>query len=147
MAGLRSELAGCRSTLSLSKIKVMISETKYPSFYKTLVPIVSYHVDMYQSYRIIVLIEMEHVPYHDYIIALIEMESFSLLFEFTLFSRGNNLLETLIFLVFFHIYSAISAHFDCFKGLKWTQTSTSNWNCFFETQSITLLKTIKVLMI
>ena len=35
-AGWRSELAGCRSTLSMSKIKVKISETKYCSFYKTL---------------------------------------------------------------------------------------------------------------
>ena len=33
MAGLRSELAGCRSTLSMSKIKVKISETKYRSFF------------------------------------------------------------------------------------------------------------------
>ena len=32
-----SEVAGCRSTLSMSKIKVRISETKYRSFYKTLV--------------------------------------------------------------------------------------------------------------
>ena len=37
MAGWRSELAGCRSTLSMSKRKVKISETKYRSFYKTLV--------------------------------------------------------------------------------------------------------------
>ena len=37
LAGWRSELAGCRSTLSMSKIKVRISETKYRSFYKTLV--------------------------------------------------------------------------------------------------------------
>ena len=37
MAGWRSELAGCRSTLTMSKIKVRISETKYRSFYKTLV--------------------------------------------------------------------------------------------------------------
>ena len=29
-------LAGCRSTLSMSKIKVKIFETKYPSFYNTL---------------------------------------------------------------------------------------------------------------
>ena len=29
-------LAGCRSTLSMSKIKVKISETKFLSFYKTL---------------------------------------------------------------------------------------------------------------
>ena len=36
MAGWRSELAGCRSTLSMSKIKVRISETKFRSFYKTL---------------------------------------------------------------------------------------------------------------
>ena len=36
MAGWRSEWAGCRSTLSMSKIKVRISETKYRSFYKTL---------------------------------------------------------------------------------------------------------------
>ena len=36
MAGWRSELAGCRSTLSMSKIKVRISETKYLSFYKSL---------------------------------------------------------------------------------------------------------------
>ena len=36
LAGWRSELAGCRSTLSMSKIKVRISETKYRSFYKTL---------------------------------------------------------------------------------------------------------------
>ena len=36
MAGWRSELAGCRSTLSMSKIKVRISEIKYRSFYKTL---------------------------------------------------------------------------------------------------------------
>ena len=36
MAGWRSELAGCRSTLSMSKIKVRIFETKYRSFYKTL---------------------------------------------------------------------------------------------------------------
>ena len=36
MAGWRSELAGCRSTLSMSKTKVKISETKYRSFYKTL---------------------------------------------------------------------------------------------------------------
>ena len=36
MAGLRSELAGCRITLSMSKIKVKISETKYHSFYNTL---------------------------------------------------------------------------------------------------------------
>ena len=32
LAGWRSELAGCRSTRSLSKIKVKISETKYHSF-------------------------------------------------------------------------------------------------------------------
>ena len=38
MAGWRSELAGCSSTLSMSKIKVKISETKYCSFYKTLAP-------------------------------------------------------------------------------------------------------------
>ena len=31
-----SELAGCRSTLSMSEIKVKISKTKYRSFYKTL---------------------------------------------------------------------------------------------------------------
>ena len=37
MAGWRSELAGCRSALSMSKIKVRISETKFRSFYKTLV--------------------------------------------------------------------------------------------------------------
>ena len=37
MAGWRSELAGCRSTLSMSNIKVRISETKYCYFYKTLV--------------------------------------------------------------------------------------------------------------
>ena len=37
MAGWRSELAGCRSSLSMSKIKVRISETKFRSFYKTLV--------------------------------------------------------------------------------------------------------------
>ena len=36
MAVLRSELAGCRSTLSMSKIKVKISETKFLSSYKTL---------------------------------------------------------------------------------------------------------------
>ena len=36
MAGWRSELAGCRSTLSLSKIKVKISDSKFLSFYKTL---------------------------------------------------------------------------------------------------------------
>ena len=36
LAGWRSELAGCRSTLSMSKIKVKISETKFLSFYKTL---------------------------------------------------------------------------------------------------------------
>ena len=36
LAGLRSELAGCRSALSMLKIKVRISETKYRSFYKTL---------------------------------------------------------------------------------------------------------------
>ena len=36
LAGWRSELAGRRSTLSMSKIKVKISETKYRSFYKTL---------------------------------------------------------------------------------------------------------------
>ena len=30
-------MAGCRSTLSMSKIKVKISETKYRSFYKTLI--------------------------------------------------------------------------------------------------------------
>ena len=35
--GWRSEFAGCRSTLSMSKIKVRISETKLRSFYKTLV--------------------------------------------------------------------------------------------------------------
>ena len=29
-------MAGCRSTLSMSNIKVRISETKYRSFYKTL---------------------------------------------------------------------------------------------------------------
>ena len=29
-------MAGCRSTLSMSKIKVKISETMYRSFYKTL---------------------------------------------------------------------------------------------------------------
>ena len=34
---LESELAGCRSTLSMSKIKVRISETKFCSFSKTLV--------------------------------------------------------------------------------------------------------------
>ena len=37
MAGWRSELAGCRSTLSMLEIKVRISETKYLSFYKSLV--------------------------------------------------------------------------------------------------------------
>ena len=31
-------LAGCRSTLSMSKIKVKIFETEYPSFYNTLSP-------------------------------------------------------------------------------------------------------------
>ena len=36
LAGWRSELAGCRSALSMSKIKVRISETKFRSFYKTL---------------------------------------------------------------------------------------------------------------
>ena len=36
LAGWRSELAGCRSTLFMLKIKVKISETKYRSFYKTL---------------------------------------------------------------------------------------------------------------
>ena len=36
LAGWRIELAGCRSTLSMSKIKVSISETTYRSFYKTL---------------------------------------------------------------------------------------------------------------
>ena len=36
MAGWRCELAGCRSILSMSKIKVRISETNYHSFYKTL---------------------------------------------------------------------------------------------------------------
>ena len=36
LAGRRSELAGCRSTLSMSKIKVRISETKYRSFYETI---------------------------------------------------------------------------------------------------------------
>ena len=41
MAGWRSELAGCRSTLSMSKIKVRISETKYRSFYKTLPSVVN----------------------------------------------------------------------------------------------------------
>ena len=30
-------MAGCRSTLSMSKIEVKISETKYHSFYKTLI--------------------------------------------------------------------------------------------------------------
>ena len=30
-------MAGCRSTLSISKIKVKISETKFFSFYKTLI--------------------------------------------------------------------------------------------------------------
>ena len=35
-AGLKNELAGCRSTLSMLKIKVKISETKFLSFYKTL---------------------------------------------------------------------------------------------------------------
>ena len=33
----KSENQGCRSTLSMTKIKVKISETKYRSFYKTLV--------------------------------------------------------------------------------------------------------------
>ena len=33
-------MAGCRSTLSMSKMKVKISETKFPSFYKTLVQVV-----------------------------------------------------------------------------------------------------------
>ena len=37
LAGWRSELAGCRSTLSMSKVKVRISETNFRSFYKTLV--------------------------------------------------------------------------------------------------------------
>ena len=37
LTGWRSELAGCRSTLSILKIKVRISETKFRSFYKTLV--------------------------------------------------------------------------------------------------------------
>ena len=41
MADWRSELAGCRSTLSMSKIKVKISETKFLSFYKTLVTAVN----------------------------------------------------------------------------------------------------------
>ena len=36
LAGWRIELAGCRSTLSMLKIKVKISETKFLSFYKTL---------------------------------------------------------------------------------------------------------------
>ena len=36
MAGWRSELAGCRSTLSILKIKLNFSETKFLSFYKTL---------------------------------------------------------------------------------------------------------------
>ena len=36
--GWKSELASCRSTLSMSKIKVRISETKYHCFYKTLSP-------------------------------------------------------------------------------------------------------------
>ena len=37
LAGWRVELSGCRSTLSMLKIKVKISETKFLSFYKTLV--------------------------------------------------------------------------------------------------------------
>ena len=41
MAGWRSELAGCRSTLSMLKIKVRISETKYRSFFKTLIELKS----------------------------------------------------------------------------------------------------------
>ena len=44
LAGWKSELAGCRSTLSMSKIKVKISVTKYRSFYKTLL------VTRYQPY-------------------------------------------------------------------------------------------------
>ena len=36
LAGWRSEVAGCRSTLSMSKIKVKISKTKFLSFYMTL---------------------------------------------------------------------------------------------------------------
>ena len=39
LAGRISELAGCRSTLSMSKIKVKISERKYSSFYKTFVTV------------------------------------------------------------------------------------------------------------
>ena len=38
--GLKNELAGCRSTLSMLKIKVKISETKFLSFYKSLVSMV-----------------------------------------------------------------------------------------------------------
>ena len=41
LAGWKSVLAGCRSTLSMSKINVRISETKYRSFYNTLIPIVN----------------------------------------------------------------------------------------------------------
>ena len=37
MTGCRSEFAGWKSTLSMSKIKVKISETKYRSFYKILI--------------------------------------------------------------------------------------------------------------
>ena len=36
LAGWRIELAGCRSTLFMSKIKVKMLETKYLSFYKSL---------------------------------------------------------------------------------------------------------------
>ena len=45
MAGWRSELAGCRSTLSMSKIKVRISESKYRSFYKTLTSTLCWEAD------------------------------------------------------------------------------------------------------
>ena len=40
---LRSELAGCRSTLSMLKIKVKISVTKFLSFCKTLVGMYLFH--------------------------------------------------------------------------------------------------------
>ena len=42
LAGWRSELAGCRNTLSMLKIKVKIYETKFLSCYKTMTRVPTY---------------------------------------------------------------------------------------------------------
>ena len=60
MAGWRSELACCRSSLSMSKINVKISETKYLSIYKTLIFTVILVYSLYYLKAIIIL-HSEHI--------------------------------------------------------------------------------------